>query len=456
MAPRLLLVDDKQDNIDSLKLGFSRLPYHVDTALGGPAALTMLREEEPYDIVITDLKMPEADGLDVLREAMARSSETAVILLTAFGSVETAVDALKHGAYHYLTKPVHLDELRNEVKKALERRELIQTNRDLRRAIDKQFGFEGIIGKSAAIEAVFEKVRQIADTRATVLLIGESGTGKELFSRAIHQHSPRIKRPFLPVHCAALTESLLESELFGHEKGSFTGAMARKQGRFELADGGTLFLDEIGEVPLSIQVKLLRVLEAKELMRVGGVEPVKVDVRVVAATNRDLDKEVREGRFREDLYHRLNVIRLNLPPLRDRREDIPMLIDTFLGSISEEHGRPRPTVTNEAMKKLECFDWPGNVRQLRNIIESSILFCKTGIIDVKDLPAAIASAAESTSSVSFDKPMSLEAVEHEMIRKTLTETDQNRTRAAKMLGISRRTLQRKLKELGLDAGGEDA
>lgn len=455
MAPRILIVDDKLDNLESLKLGFERFDYAVDTAMGGQSALEMLRHGDPYDVVITDLKMPGVDGIEVLKAAMKASTDTAVILLTAFGSVETAVEALRIGAFHYLTKPVNLEELRNEVRKALERRELIETNKSLRRAIDKRFGFEGIIGHSGAITAVFDKVRQIADTRATVLLTGESGTGKELFARAIHQNSPRVRRPFLPVHCAALTESLLESELFGHEKGSFTGALARKAGRFELADGGTLFLDEIGEVPLSIQVKLLRVLETREFMRVGGVDPVKVDVRVVAATNRNLEEEVKKGNFREDLYYRLRVIQLQLPPLRERREDIALLVDSFLQVISEEHQRRRPDVAPDAMKKLEAYAWPGNVRELRNVIESCILFNKTGRIEVADLPTAIAGTEVLPPIVSFDRPMSLEQMEQEMIRRALQETEQNRTRAAKLLGISRRTLQRKLKELGMERPGAD-
>jgi DNA-binding NtrC family response regulator len=393
----------------------------------------------------------------LLKAAMAKDSNTAVILLTAFGSVETAVDALRQGAFHYLTKPVGLEEMRREVKKALERGDLIKDNENLRRNVQERFGFDGIIGKSAALERVFDRVRQIADTRATVLIQGESGTGKELFSKAVHYNSDRAKKPFLPVHCAALTETLLESELFGHEKGSFTGAASRKLGRFELAEGGTLFLDEIGEIPLSVQVKLLRFLETKEFMRVGGVETVKVDARVIAATNRDLKKEVAEGRFREDLYYRLKVILIELPPLRTRPEDTPLLLDHFLDALAKEHNRPRPEVSREALEQLVAYHWPGNVRQLRNAIESMLLFCKSGRIGVDDLPPEITGEPAPGEALAMRSGMSLNDMEERMIRKTLADTHENRTKAARILGISRRTLQRKLKDLGLDrrAPGED-
>jgi DNA-binding NtrC family response regulator len=456
MTARLLLVDDKADNLESLKLGFDRLPYTVEIAQGGKAAIKSIKDEDAFDVVVTDLKMPDADGLEVLRAVMTHSPKSSVILLTAFGTVETAVEALKLGAQDYLTKPVNLEELRIAVKRALEHTELVETNKSLQSAIDKKFGFGGIIGNSSAISNVFDKIRQIADTRATVLLQGESGTGKELFSRAIHQNSSRAKKPFIPVHCAALTESLLESELFGHEKGSFTGAMARKAGRFELAAGGTLFLDEIGEVPLSIQVKLLRVLESKEFMRVGGVDIVKSDVRVIAATNRNLEKEVEEGNFREDLYYRLKVIQITLPPLRERRDDIPLLVDSFLGAISKEHGRTRPDVTPEAMDKLIAYSWPGNVRQLRNVLESCILFNKSGTIELANLPASVAGSEIGGNGLMVNQAMNLNDMEMQMIQQALKETDQNRTKAAKILGISRRTLQRKLKEIGLDSEVEES
>jgi len=452
MAQRLLLVDDKEDNLDSLKLGFSRYPYTVVTAVGGKAALERIQDEPPYDVIVTDLMMPDVGGIEVVKAAKAKSSNTAIMLLTAFGTVETAVQALREGAWHYLTKPVALEELRREVGKAMERSQLVQSNENLKRAVKEKFGFDGIIGSSNALHKVFDRVRQVADTRATVLIQGESGTGKELISKAIHFNSDRAAKPFLPVHCAALTETLLESELFGHEKGSFTGAIGRKQGRFELADGGTLFLDEIGEIPLSIQVKLLRVLETKEFMRVGGIEPVRVDVRVIAATNRNLATEVKEGRFREDLFYRLNVITITLPSLRERREDIPILVNHFLDTISAEHNRPRPVLTPAALDRLVNHGWQGNVRELRNVLESMILFCRDAKIDVGDLPDALRSPGAVTASPAamVNGAFTLSQMEDQMIRQMLEKTDQNRTKAAKLLGISRRTLQRKLKELGLE------
>ena len=454
MSHRILIVDDQEDNLESIRSGFSRLPYEVVSAVGGKAALETIATEEPFDVVLTDLKMPDADGLEVLRAAQDRSPATAVILLTAYGTVEKAVEALREGAWHFLTKPVGLEELRREVKKALERSDLIRSNENLRRTVDEKYGFEGIIGKSEVLHRVFERVRLVADTRATVLVEGESGTGKELFSKAIHFNSDRNRKPFVAVHCAALAETLLESELFGHEKGSFTGAIGRKPGRFELADGGTLFLDEIGEIPLSIQVKLLRFLESREFNRVGGVDTIKVDVRVIAATNRNLETEVRDGRFREDLYYRLKVIQLMLPPLRDRREDIPLLVDYFLDQLSSEHGRAHPEITKGALARLTGFAWPGNIRQLRNTLESMLLFCRDSRIDVADLPAQLGGIGETSSEIIVEKGSSLEEIQGRMILKTLEETGQNRTEAAKILGISRRTLQRKLRELGVerDAG----
>jgi two-component system response regulator AtoC len=455
MAQRILIVDDKSDNVESLKLGFTRFPYEIETAIGGKKALEAIESEPPFDVVVTDLMMPEVDGMAVLRAALDKDSNTAVIVLTAFGSIESAVQALREGAFHYLTKPVGLEEMRREVKKALERGDLIKTNETLRRVVEERFGFDGIIGKSAILERVFDRARQIANTRATVLVEGESGTGKELISKAIHYNSDRAKRPFLPVHCAALTETLLESELFGHEKGSFTGAAGRKLGRFELADGGTLFLDEIGEIPLSVQVKLLRFLETKEFMRVGGVETVKVDARVIAATNRDLKKEVAEGRFREDLYYRLKVIQIAMPPLRERPEDIPLLVTHFLESLAKEHNRPRPEMDREVLEKMCAYAWPGNVRQLRNVIESMLLFSRDNKLEEKDLPPELSGEPAPGESLLLRSGMSLNDMEERMIRKTLTDTSENRTKAAKILGISRRTLQRKLKELGLDRRGAD-
>jgi DNA-binding NtrC family response regulator len=447
----LLLVDDQPDTLQSLDMGFSRTPHHVRLAVGGAEAIRVMNEEE-VDVVVTDLRMPDVDGMGVLRHAMTLDPPAQVIVLTAFGTIESAVDALKAGAFHYCTKPVNIKELRAQVDKAAEVRLLIRENADLRRQITRKFGIEGMIGESAEIQRLCEQVRLIAPTRATVLIQGESGTGKEVLARAIHLSGPRAKKPFVAVHCAALPENLLESELFGHEKGAFTGAIQRRPGRFETADGGTLFLDEVGEIPLSMQVKLLRVLEEREVTRVGGSQSFKVDVRIIAATNRDLTEEVAEGRFREDLYYRLKVVSFDLPPLRHRRPDIPLLVRHFLEQFAQEHGRPIPRVTKGAMDRLMAHNWPGNIRELRNALENSLVFLRGDEIDIHDLPPQFREEPTVTQTLAFPVGMKLDELETKYLKQTLQMTDGNRTRAAEILGISRRTLQRRLKELGLEAG----
>lgn len=401
------------------------------------------------DVVVTDLRMPDVDGMGVLQAALEAKPSPQVIILTAFGTVESAVEALQKGAFTYLTKPVNLNELRAQVAKALEVQELKRENIELRRQIDRRYGFEEMIGETREMQQMVERVRAIADTRATVLIEGESGTGKELVARALHKNSGRAKKPFIPIHCAALSESLMESELFGHEKGAFTGASQQRRGLFELAEAGTVFLDEVGEIPLATQVKLLRVLESREFLRVGGTEPVKVDVRVLAATNRVLSEEVEEGRFREDLYYRLNVVRVVIPPLRARAADIPLLARTFLKQFEVEHGKPPLELSKKALAKLLQYHWPGNVRQLRNAIENLVLFSKGGEIDVDDLPADMLTGQSEEISIAVGVP--LDQVERKLIERTLVFTNGNRTRAAELLGISRRTLLRKLKELSLEA-----
>lgn len=448
MANVLLLVDDSENNLASLQAGFIKSSYEVILAHGGDEALAVL-DDRNVDVVVTDLRMPDSDGLAVLDRAQEKPTPPQVIILTAFGTVESAVDALQKGAFTYLTKPVNLNELRAQVSKAMEVMALRMENVELRKQIDRRYGFEEMLGETREMQQLIERLRAIADTRATVLVEGESGTGKELVARAIHKNSSRANKPMVPVHCAALSESLMESELFGHEKGAFTGASQQRKGLFELAHGGTVFMDEVGEIPLTTQVKLLRVLESREFLRVGGIEPVKVDVRVVAATNRVLAEEVEEGRFREDLYYRLNVVHVTIPPLRARAADVPLMIRVFLDHFAEEHGKQKLDISKKALQKLMQYHWPGNVRQLRNVVENLVLFSTSAVIDLDELPEALMSGQAGDLVVPLGVP--LDQVERLVIERTLVAFGGNRTRASEQLGISRRTLLRKIKELSLEA-----
>lgn len=448
MADTLLLVDDNKSNLDSLSAGFSRSGYDVSLANGGTEALEILAHNQ-IDVVVTDLRMPDVDGMGVLQAAIDKQPSPQVIILTAFGTVESAVDALQMGAFTYLTKPVNLNELRAQVAKAIEVAHLRKENLELRKQVDRRFGFEEMIGETREMQNMVERLRAIADTRATVLVEGESGTGKELVARALHQNSSRARKPFIPIHCAALSESLMESELFGHEKGSFTGAQQQRRGLFELAEGGTVFLDEVGEVPPAVQVKLLRVLENREFLRVGGTEPVKLDVRVIAATNRLLAEEVEEGRFREDLFYRLNVVRVDVPPLRARAADIPLMIQTFLRQFAAEHGRQDVRISRAAVEKLQQYHWPGNVRQLRNVMENLVLFHRGTELTPDDLPQELLGGQADQIMIPVGVP--LDQIERRAIELTLEANKGNRTRAAEQLGIARRTLLRKIKELGLES-----
>lgn len=451
MALRLLIVDDQEENLNSLSMSFRRSDYDILTALGGGEAIKLLKEND-VDVVITDLKMPEVDGMKVLSYCTGLTPPVAVIIVTAFGTIESAVEALKVGAFDYITKPINLSELREQVKKAFEHRRLQKENIHLHSEIDKRYGFEGMIGQTPEMQAIFEKARLIAKSKATILIEGESGTGKDLLARAIHYNSPRSRQPFMPIHCAALPETLLESEIFGHEEGAFTGAIARKEGLFELADGGTVFLDEVSEIPPSVQVKLLRILETKEFMRVGGVKPLQVDIRVICATNKNLAEEVEKGRFREDLYYRLNVISFTIPPLRNRQADIPYLVKSFANEFARENGKTITNITNSAMSQLTSYHWPGNIRELRNCIENIVVFSRKEEIDVDDLPDYLRSTEIKEISNMFicQNGLPLDAVDKKYIQETLIQMDGNRARAAKILGISRRTIQRKLKELGIE------
>lgn len=371
--PAILLVDDERGTREVLAK-FMALDYRVTLAEDGEVGLNLL-DRNDYDLVLTDIRMPRADGFAILKKTLEKPNPPPCIMFTAYGSIEAAVDAMHKGAYDFVTKPVNFDRLELVMKKALESKRIKEENLELKKRLDDKFGLPAIVGTSDGIRNVIETVKQVAPTRATVLVEGESGTGKELIAQAIHQLSGR-KGKFVAVHCAALPESLLESELFGHEKGAFTGAVEMRQGRFELADGGTIFLDEIGEIPLSVQVKLLRVLETRSFERIGGTETLSVDVRVVAATNRDLAQMAEEGSFREDLFYRLNVISIVLPPLRERRDDIPPLVRHYMEIFAKENGKTEMTIDESAMAALVSYEWRGNIRELKNCIERMVVLCR--------------------------------------------------------------------------------
>jgi len=444
----ILIVDDHEDHAEALASALERLHCTCRIATNGRQALDILGDDTP-DVVITDLVMNDVDGMDILREAKARAEDVEVILVTGYASVENAVDAMQQGAASYLRKPVNLDELRASVRNAIERQTLRRTNIELRRQLDDRYGFEQIIGNSPGMVRLIETIKQIAATNATVLVYGESGTGKELVSRAIHNNSLRRKGNFVALNCAALSESILESELFGHEKGSFTGASALRKGRFEYADGGTLLLDEVGDMPASTQVKLLRVLEQSEITRVGSNTPITVDVRIIAATHRRLEDLVKESAFREDLYFRLKVVTLTIPPLRERTEDIPLLVDHFVGDLAGKYSKDITDVSGDVHRRLAQYDWPGNVRELRNCVEHMVVVDRDGVLGVDDLPDHIQPGEGAPVQNTQLVGMSLEQAERELIRNTLAQVDGNRVEAASILGIGERTLYRKIKEYGL-------
>jgi DNA-binding NtrC family response regulator len=401
------------------------------------------------DLLITDLKMPKLDGLQLLARVHEESPNTSVVILTGHGTVESAVDAMKNGAYDYLIKPINIDELNLLVDRIFSSRDLVEENIQLKEKLDERFGFENIIGKSDAMMKVFSKVRTVAPSRANVLLCGDSGTGKELIANAIHQNSTRNTRAFVKVNCGALPITLLESELFGHEKGAFTHAIRSKPGRFELADGGTILLDEISETAPEFQVKLLRVLQEGEFERVGGTETLRTDVRVIAATNKQLAQLVQDGKFREDLYYRLKVVEIDLPPLRERREDIPLLVNHFLEEFSRYYDKPRPTIQQRAMAALQSHDWPGNVRQLRNVIEGIVVMAGPEIT-LKSLPGEVRSDDTSSKYIKIPANSSLRDAEREMIQATLMNNGGNRAKTARILGLGRKTLYRKMEEHGIE------
>ena len=446
---RILVVDDDVHARSALAELLRDGGYVVETAADGFKALPKLQELAP-DLMLTDLRMPGMDGLDLMRRAKEIDPEIATVVMTSSGDVQTAVGAMRQGASDYLAKPLNMDELMIVLDRALERRRLRRETGHLRARLSQRYRLSGLVGSSSAMQKVYETVLQIAPSRASVIISGESGTGKELIAAAIHEHSPRAGRPFIKLHCAALAETLLESELFGHERGSFTGATGRREGRFHQADGGTLFLDEIGEISPNIQVKLLRFLQEREFERVGGNETIKVDVRIVAATNKDLLARVGEGKFREDLYYRLNVVSIEMPPLRVRPDDIPLLATHFLAKYAAENGKEIPGFSDDALSALVHYAWPGNVRELENAVERAVVVCRENEIRVRDLMPTIASHSTSSGRTADMSPLvpgaSMAELERHAILKTLEHVDGSTTRAAEILGISPRTIQYRLRE----------
>jgi two-component system, NtrC family, response regulator HydG len=443
--PTILIVDDDHSNVESLSRVFQRENHEVLTAENGQQALDIVRRQRVH-IVLTDLMMPGMNGVDLLRSVKAIAPESDVILMTAYGTVETAVQAMKEGAYDFVTKPFKRVEIVKCVRRALEKQTLVIENRALREELGRVRKERRIIGNSPAIRRTFEMLEQVAPSSATVLLLGDSGTGKELFARALHDMSPRANRPFVAVNCAALPESILESELFGYEEGAFTGARRRKEGRFELAHSGTLFLDEIAEMSPTTQVKLLRVLQEGEFERLGGTRVVRVDVRIVAATNRALREAVQAGRFREDLFYRLDVIAITLPPLAERREDIPLLAQHFLQRYAAKNGKTIRGIAREAMDRMLDYPWPGNVRELENTIERAVVLVRSDVVSVEDLPESIRGSTQSRRSLTVSLGTPLEEIERLLIHETLRLTRGDKRLAAQLLGTSTRTIYRKLEQ----------
>ena len=447
MKFNILIIDDEKNIREGLSASLEMEGYNTVLAENGKVGLELFAKGD-IDLVITDLRMPEVTGEQVMQKILSENPGVPVIVLTGHGSIDSAVDAMRLGAYDFLTKPLNLDRLTLIVKRALQGRELSLQHRHLQEELNGKKVFESIVGKSSQMQKVFEMIKRVADSKASVLITGESGVGKELIANAIHNLSSRKEKPLIRVHCAALTETLLESELFGHEKGSFSWAVARKRGRFELANGGTIFLDEIGEINQNVQIKLLRVLQDKKFERVGGEETIEVDVRVVAATNKNLLEEIKKGNFREDLYYRLNVVHIEVPPLRERKEDIPLLVADFIKTYAKENGKNIEGIDNKTRSILYNYDWPGNIRQLKNCIESAVVMCQGKIITVDDLPPGIVSSNENeTIKIPLGIPM--EEAEKIIITENLAYFKGNKSKTADVLQIGRKTLHRKLEDMAL-------
>lgn len=456
MQATLLIVDDEKNTREGLRSSLED-DFDVYTAPDQAGAMEVLRNDK-VDLLLADLRLGNEDGMELIEQALKQADPPVCIMMTAYGSVDTAVEAMKRGAYDFVTKPINIDKLEILIRRALKERRMEDENRQLRQQVERRFGMENLIGESPAIREVLETIRQVAPTRATVLIEGESGTGKELVAHAIHNLSNRHKARFVAVHCAALSAQLLESELFGHEKGAFTGASERRIGRFEQASGGTLFLDEIGEIDSATQVKILRVLGERTFERVGGNKTLQADVRLVAATNKDLATLVSEGKFRDDLFFRLNVVQIQMPPLRERKTDIPLLAHAFLKHFAEENAKQVGEISDEAMNRLLAYNWPGNVRELRTAIEHGVVMTNSDRIEVGALPPAVrrndsqalgASAVSDPTSGFIEKneSLNLQETERQLILRALEDCGNNRTAAAKKLGISRRTLYRKLDKI---------
>lgn len=450
----ILIIDDEKNIREGLGTALELEGYDVKLAENGEIGLKLI-EKGDIDLVITDLRMPGISGEEVIAKVAGESPGIPVIVLTGHGSIDSAVTAMRNGAYDFLTKPLNLDRLILIVKRALAGRELEIRHSTLKEELDAKTSFESIIGKSAEMLRIFEVVRKAANSKASVLITGESGTGKELIANALHNLSNRRDKPFVKVHCAALSESLLESELFGHEKGAFTGAVARKRGRFELANTGSIFLDEIGEIDQNVQIKILRVLQDRRFERVGGEETLEVDVRIIAATNRDLLQEIAEHRFREDLFYRLNVVHIQVPPLRERKDDIPLLVASFLEEFAKENNKKITGIDARARSALYKYNWPGNIRQLRNCIESAVVMCSGSEITLEDLPPSV-SGASDTDMISIPVGITLAEAEKILIQQNLAVNKGNKSKTADILGIGRKTLHRKIDEYNLEVGDTEA
>ena len=452
---RIMVIDDEPLMRITVQDALVADGYKVSAAETGEKGVTLLREN-PADILITDLKLPDMDGIQILKEVKTMNPDTQVIMITAYGSIDSAVTAMKLGASDYLTKPFAMDELLLIIKRLLRMRQLEEENISLRKRVEERYGLEGLVGKSPQMLKVYDLIETVAQTDTTVLIYGESGTGKEVVANAIHLQSPRKGRPFVKVNCAALPETLLESELFGHEKGAFTGALKQRKGRFEIADGGTLFLDEIGDISLGVQVKLLRILQERQFERVGGNETISVDVRLICATQKDLKEEIRKSTFREDLYYRLNVVPINLPPLREKREDILLLAGYFIGKFSKKMGKEITGLSEDAKTLLLRYPFPGNIREFENILERAIALIKGKVIQAEDLPEEVCGGETPVRNICekirASKPLSdaIRVFEKEYIQNVLEKTKGKKGQAAEILGISRKTLWEKIKELEIE------
>lgn len=451
---KILLIDDEENFRHMLSVILKKRGYDIETANNGIDGLKKV-ETDSYDTVLCDIRMPEMDGLEFLKEAQKAGCESTIIMMSAYGTLDTAIEAMKLGAYDYISKPFKPDEIVLTLKKAEERERLRRENLFLKKEVQKEYSFENIISKNEQMRQIFDTIRKVAKYKSTILIAGASGTGKELVAKAIHFNSDRSNHPFIPVNCGAIPENLLESELFGHTKGSFTNAVRTKKGLFEEADGGTMFLDEIGELPFQLQVKLLRVLQDGEIRRIGDPKPSIIDVRIIAATIKDLDKEVRENKFRDDLFYRLNVLQIKIPPLKDRREDIPILVDHFIQKYSRELNNPIEGINPEALNCLLNYSWKGNVRELENVIERAIVLTDSNQIQVENLPVEVQNPREESRVSLLNDELSIKKasryLEKDLIKKALHKTNGNHTHAAKLLEISHRALLYKIKEYEIKA-----